>query len=91
MGIRRMKKAAIIALYLLGLVQITFGVVVGRLLIYSFEAPFWLDLGRPDAKARDFMHYIDIFKHQWDILTWFGALTLLIAAILTRDVFSRKR
>ncbi len=86
-----MKKAAIILLYLLGLVQLAYGVLLGRLQIYAFEAPFGHAIGVKLDNARAFMHYIDIFKHQWDILTWFGALTLLIAAILTRDVFAKRR
>lgn len=86
-----MKKAAIIGLYLLGLVQIAYGVLLGRLQIYACEAPFGHAIGVNLDNARAFMHYIDTFKHQWGILTWFGVLTLLLAAVLTRDVFSRKR
>jgi hypothetical protein len=57
-------------------------------MIYAQEAPFILALGYPSfspEQTRAFNHYIDVFKGQWSIVTWFGIATLVLATLLFRS------
>jgi hypothetical protein len=78
------KKFIITGLFLLGALEIFYGILWGRLRIYSHEASFAgaLRLGElgPDQN-RAFQHYIDLFQDQWHVVTLFGVLTIAFAII----------
>jgi hypothetical protein len=81
----RSKKLIIIGLFILGGVEIFYGVLFGRLRIYAQELPFFqsLRLGElSPEQRRAYADYITLFKDQWHIVAWFGALTLAAAVIL---------
>ena len=75
-------------LCLVGVAEVFVGVLWGRLRIYAHEAPFAHALGYPSLspeQTQAFNHYIDVFKDQWSIVTWFGIATLLLAVLLFRS------
>ena len=75
-------------LCLVGAAEVFVGVLWGRLRIYAHEAPFAhainLSLSSPE-QTRAFNHYIDVFKDQWSIVTWFGVATFVLAVLLFRS------
>lgn len=77
-----MKTAAFVILFLVGAIQVAFGVIIGRLRIYAIEAPFWHDLGLSEQHSKAFSHYIDVLQDQWNVVTWLGVITILAAGLL---------
>ena len=74
-------------LCLVGAIEMFVGVLWGPLMIYAHEASFIHALGFPRLSAEQtqaFNHYIDVFKHQWRLVTWFGIATILLAVLLFR-------
>ena len=78
----KMKTAAFVILFLIGAIQIAFGVILGRLRIYAIEAPFWRDLALSEQHGKFFSYYIDILKNQWSVVTWLGIITVVATGFL---------
>ena len=77
-----MKNLALILLFLLGITEIVVGSFFGRLMIYAHEAPFGQAIGLTPDRYQAFNNYIRLFKDQWNIVTLFGFLTIVLAASL---------
>jgi len=77
-----MKTTAFVILFLVGAIQIAFGIIIGRLRIYAIEAPFWHELGLSEQDSKVFSHYIGLFKDQWHVVTWLGIITVLATGFL---------
>jgi hypothetical protein len=77
-----MKKTAFIILFLLGITQIAFGLIFGRLRIYAIESPFWHALGLSAEHSEAFSHYIGLIKDQWHVVAWFGLIIILATSFL---------
>ena len=74
-----MKNIGVVILLVLGIVEIAYGMVFGRLRIYAHEVPFahaiQLDDKTPEQR-HVFNQYIDLFKDQCGIVALFGWLTI---------------
>ena len=79
-----MTKLPFILLFLMGLVEIVFGVLIGRLRIYAYVLPFFKDLGLSTQQAKAFNHYIGIYQDQWHIVAWFGVITIALSVLVVR-------
>ena len=77
-----MKTAAFVILFLIGAIQIAFGVILGRLRVYAIEAPFWRDLALSEQRSKCFSYYIDILKDQWSVVAWLGVITIVATGFL---------
>jgi hypothetical protein len=80
-----LKKLTAIALFLLGAVEIFYGVLWGRMRIYAHEAPFGQALRLQELSSEQqqaYNHYIDLFQDQWHVVALFGVLTVAAAAML---------
>ena len=91
-----MKRVLAILLLLLGVVEIFWGVLWGRMGIYAHEASLSRDLRVSEFSAeqvRALNKYIDIFQNQWHVVAWFGAGTVVLAIILyyTDERYLRKK
>ena len=87
-----MKKLLAILLFLLGAIEIFYGVVWGRMRIYAHELPFGRALRLQELsfeQQRAYNHYIDLFQDQWHVVALFGVLT--VAAAATLWILDRKR
>jgi hypothetical protein len=83
--IEDMKNLALTLLFLLGFAEIVVGTFIGRMMIYAHEAPFGQAIELPPERSQAFLRYIRLFQDQWSIVTWFGFLTILFAALLIHD------
>lgn len=82
---KRLKKLVTISLFLLGIVELFYGILPGRLHIYAQEAPFARALKLQELspeQGRAYNHYIDLFQDQWHVVAIFGALTIAGSATL---------
>ena len=81
-----MRTILLILLFLVGALEISVGLLWGRLGIYALEAPFAQAIGlsssSPD-KTGEFGYYITVFKDQWGIVGWFGVATIFLALLLS--------
>jgi len=80
-----MKNIGVVILLVLGIVEIAYGMVFGRLRIYAHEVPFAhaIQLNDKTSEQRHaFYHYIDLFKDQCGIVTLFGWLTIGAALLI---------
>jgi hypothetical protein len=77
-----MRTTAFVILFLVGSIQVAFGVILGRLRIYAIEAPFWHDLGLSEQHSKALSHYIGLLKDQWYVVTWLGIITILATGFL---------
>ena len=69
------------SLALLGAVECFYGLLWGRLRIYSHEAPFYRAIAKPGPEQnRAFNHYIDLFQDQLHVVAWFGLVSIAFAA-----------
>ena len=87
-----MMKIAFAFLYLIGLVLILVGSLIGRLRIYAIEAPFWLDLqsnGGSLEMRTTYMKYINILKDQWQVMTVMGIIQIIVVTCLL-SIFRKK-
>jgi hypothetical protein len=75
-----MRKILAISL-VLGLIEVFYGVLWGKLQIYKFEAPMIHALGLAPEQYKAFEDYITRFKHQWKIVAVFGLANILIFAV----------
>ena len=76
------KQIPFIALVGLGLIEVFYGILWGKMMIYAHEAPFSHALNGTkwtDSQAVAYRKYIEIFKDQWSIVAWFGLLTIVAA------------
>ena len=83
-------KVVAILLLALGTLEVAWGLLIGRLCIYGYEAPFIHALGHPnlsDMQIEAFAEYIDIFKDQWHIVAGFGLITLICGVIAARHAY----
>ncbi len=80
------RSIALLGLLILGVTELFYGFIWGRLRIKAFENPMYVDLGLREVTdqriGRAFNKYIRIFKDQWEIVFWFGVLTLLFVGLL---------
>jgi len=81
-----MKIFALITLILTGIIEITVGMLIGRVRIYGYELSFFRDLGLSPEHAGVFNHYIGIFKDQWQLVAWLGLITLVATVLLWRSI-----
>lgn len=77
-----MKTIAFLSLFLIGLAQICFGLVIGPLRIHSIEAQFWHELGLSEQHSKVFSHYVGLLKGQWHIVSAMGVIVLAATALL---------
>lgn len=77
-----MKNLAFILLFAVGVIQIVFGIILGRLRIYAIEAPFWHELGLTEQHSKAFCRYIGLIKDQWHIVAWLGVITIFSTSLL---------
>jgi len=77
-----MRTFSFIILFLVGITEIVFGVLLGGLRIYAIEAPFSHELGINEQQNRIFLHYLNILKDQWHVVSLFGVITLLATGFL---------
>jgi N-glycosylase/DNA lyase len=75
-------KKSVIALLALGLIEIAYGVLVGRLQIYAFEVPMIRDVRIQPTEYREFGNYITRFKDQWHVVAIFGVTNIVIALFM---------
>jgi hypothetical protein len=79
------KKLIVSGLFVLGGFEIIYGALFGRLRIYAHELPFFQALRLGDLSVeqrRAYGAYITLFKDQWHVVAWFGALTIAAAVVL---------
>jgi hypothetical protein len=80
-----LKKFIPIILFLLGAIEIFYGILFGRLRIYAHEAAFAQALRLQDLSSeqqRAYNHYIDLFQDQWRVVAVFGVITVVAAVVL---------
>ncbi|MDD4870107.1 MAG: hypothetical protein PHR77_06070 [Kiritimatiellae bacterium] len=78
------KQIPFITLVSIGLIEVFYGILWGKMRIYAHEAPFSHEMNYTkwtDSQAVAYRKYIDIFKDQWSIVAWFGLLTIVAAII----------
>lgn len=78
-------KIAYSMLFLIGILQILFGMVIGRMRIKALESPFWNELGLSGEHSKAFSKYMGMFQDQWNIMTWLGVGTILAAVLLMKS------
>ena len=78
----KMKTLAFCILYLLGISEIVIGMLIGRIKIYAYEAPFYKELGLTSEKSLIFNHYIGIYKDQWHLVVALGVITIIATSML---------
>ena len=86
------KRVPFIALVCIGLIEVFYGLLWGRMRIYANEAPFALEMNYTqwtNTQTAAYRKYIDVFKDQWSIVAWFGLLT--IAASIAWFLIDRKK
>jgi hypothetical protein len=77
-----MKNLALTLLCLLGFVEIIVGAFLARLLIYADQVPFRHDIGLTVGQYRELNRYLKDFQDLWDVVAWFGLLTLILTGLL---------
>jgi hypothetical protein len=80
-----MKKLILIIL-LLGIIEVFYGLLWGRLQVYKYEAPMIRDLGITGSQHREFYRYMTVFKDQWAIVAVFGVGQIVLSLILLRAI-----
>ena len=74
-----------IVLFVLGAIEVCYGVFVGRLRIYAHEAPLALELRLGELapeQQRAYLAHIRSFQDQWHVVTLFGVVTAAAAIAL---------
>ena len=77
-----MKRLLITALFLIGVVEIFYGLIGGPLSVYSSEGPFFRDLSSMPLTTEQYQiwrKYINIYKGQWHLVAVFGIATVCLA------------
>ena len=83
----RLKRFTAIALFLLGLFEIFFGLVAGPIQIYAAEPDLARGLGvysLPPEQQRIYHDYLVRFQRHWHIVAGFGVLAVTASIILGR-------
>lgn len=83
----RLKRFTAIALFFLGLFEVSVGLITGPIRIYAAEPALAQKLGvdsLPPNQQQTYHDYIVRFQHDWFIVAGFGALTVAASIILGR-------
>jgi hypothetical protein len=80
-----MKKLLVILL-VLGIIEILYGVLWGRLQIYKFERSMIHELGLTQPQHKTFGEYITRFKDQWRVVAIFGVANLFVSILMLRSL-----
>ena len=79
-----MKSVIVFLSFLEGLILISIGNFWGRMLVYSVESRFWLDLiqnGGSMTMMKVYMKHINNLKDQWSIVSFIGYVQILITGV----------
>ena len=79
---KRMKTIAFIVLFLVGVIEVTFGVILGQERMRGIETQFWIDLELSLKHSKAFSHYFNLLEDQWQVVAWLGLITILATGVL---------